>query len=197
MSGYNFSNRVRKVLQLAREQASDLGDRHVGPEHLLLGILREGEGVAAAILRDLRVDLEDFRNQFRGSLDSQSRPESASLDLPYTSSAKKVLELAMGEARQLGYAYVGTEHLLLGLLHPQSTPAVSALAAAGVTIDHARVVCQRLQPATPGDHPAIPQALGRPTSSDAVASRALMLALIALLVALAALVLALRAGRSG
>src|SRR6266571_4715334 len=89
MNGYNFTDRVRKVLQMAREEAARLHHEYVGTEHILLGLIREGEAVAAGP------------------------------DLPYTSRAKKVLELAMSEARELNHSYVGTEHLLLGLLREE------------------------------------------------------------------------------
>src|SRR5881296_3027218 len=109
MNGYNFTDRVRKVLQMAREEAARLHHEYVGTEHILLGLIREGEGVAAAVLTNLNVEIEETVKKGKAAA-------AAGPDLPYTSRAKKVLELAMSEARELNHSYVGTEHLLLGLL---------------------------------------------------------------------------------
>src|SRR5438552_6792174 len=116
MNGYNFSDRVRKVLQIAREEAARLHHEFVGTEHILLGIIREGEGVAAAVLTNLNVDLEEMKQNIEAIVKKGKAAAAAGPDLPYTSRAKKVLEFAMSEARELNHAYVGTEHLLLGVL---------------------------------------------------------------------------------
>src|SRR5687768_13073357 len=111
MNGYNFTERVRKVLAMAREEAFRLKHEYVGTEHILLGLLREGEGVAAAVLQNLSIDAE----QLRRTIDGTVKPGAGGAtgpDLPYTSRAKKVLELAMHEARDMNHSYVGTEHLL-------------------------------------------------------------------------------------
>ncbi len=112
---YNFTDRVRKVLAMAREEAIRLQHDYVGTEHILLGLIREGEGVAAAVLANLAADLDELGRLVE---DNVRRGKSASTlgELPYTSRAKKVLEFAMAEARELNHSYVGTEHLLLGLL---------------------------------------------------------------------------------
>ena len=115
MNGYNFTDRVRKVLQMAREEAARLHHEYVGTEHILLGLIREGEGVAAAVLTNLNVDLEEIQQKIEETVKKGKAPAAAGPDLPYTSRAKKVLELAMSEARELNHSYVGTEHLLLGL----------------------------------------------------------------------------------
>ena len=114
MNGYNFTDRVRKVLQMAREEAARLQHEYVGTEHILLGLLHEGEGVAAAALTNLNVDFEEAAANVYDTV-PKGRNEVRSLDLPYTSRAKKVLELSMSEARELNHTYVGTEHLLLGV----------------------------------------------------------------------------------
>src|SRR5260221_4777075 len=116
MNGYNFTDRVRKVLQMAREEAARLHHEYVGTEHILLGLIREGEGVAAAVLSNLNVDLEEIQQKIDDSVKKGKAAAAAGPDLPYTSRAKKVLELAMSEARELNHSYVGTEHLLLWLL---------------------------------------------------------------------------------
>src|SRR6266511_4422016 len=112
MNGYNFTDRVRKVLQMAREEAARLHHEYVGTEHILLGLIREGEGVAAAVLTNLNVDLEEIQQKIEETVKKGKAAAAAGPDLPYTSRAKKVLELAMTEARELNHSYVGTEHLL-------------------------------------------------------------------------------------
>src|SRR5438034_685586 len=101
MNGYNFTDRVRKVLQMAREEAARLHHEYVGTEHILLGLIREGEGVAAAVLTNLNVDLEEIQQKIEETVKKGKAAAAAGPDLPYTSRAKKVLELAMSEARVL------------------------------------------------------------------------------------------------
>ncbi len=115
MNGYNFTDRVRKVLQMAREEAMRLQHEYVGTEHILLGLLHEGEGVAAAALTNLNVDFEAVAANVNETV-KKGNNEVRSPDLPYTSRAKKILELSMSQARELNHTYVGTEHLLLGVL---------------------------------------------------------------------------------
>src|SRR5262249_57682348 len=95
-------------------------DEYVGTEHMLLGLIREGVGVAAAVLTNLNVDLEDIQQKIEETVKKGKAAAAAGPDLPYTSRAKKVLELAMTEARDLNHSYVGTEHLLLGLLREEN-----------------------------------------------------------------------------
>ena len=115
MNGYNFTERVRKVLAMAREEAARLHHEYVGTEHILLGLIREGEGVAAAVLQNMNVDLDEIQQKIEETVKKGKAAQTTGPDLPYTSRAKKVLELAMSEARELNHSYVGTEHLLLGL----------------------------------------------------------------------------------
>ncbi len=143
MNGYNFTDRVRKVLQMAREEAARLRNDHVGTEHILLAIVREGEGVAAAVLTNLNVDLEQVQQRVEGAV-KRGTNGATGPDLPYTSRAKKVLELAMSEARELNHAYVGTEHLFLGLIREEKGIAAQVLVQLGVTLDGARVETARL-----------------------------------------------------
>jgi len=162
MNGYNFTDRVRKVLQMAREEAARLHHEYVGTEHILLGLIREGEGVAAAVLSNLNVDLEEIQQKIEDSVKKGKAAAAAGPDLPYTSRAKKVLELAMSEARELNHSYVGTEHLLLGLLREEKGIAAQVLTDVGVNLEQARAETLRLlgseipQPA-PGQAPAPPQ----------------------------------------
>ncbi len=143
MNGYNFTERTRKVLAIAREVAQLRKHEYVGTEHLLLGIIEEGEGVGAAALQALGVDLK----RLAASVDEVVPEGTAtldSLDLPYTSRAKKVLELAMEAARAHHHNYVGTEHLLLGLLLEERGIAAQVLNEAGVTGDGVLAEMDRL-----------------------------------------------------
>ena len=144
MNGYNFTDRVRKVLQMAREEAARLHHEYVGTEHILLGLIREGEGVAAAVLTNLNVDLDEIQQRIEETVKKGKAPASSGPDLPYTSRAKKVLELAMSEARELNHSYVGTEHLLLGLLREEKGIAAQVLTDAGVNLEQARAETLRL-----------------------------------------------------
>jgi ATP-dependent Clp protease ATP-binding subunit ClpC len=144
MNGYNFTERVRKVLAMAREEAARLHHEYVGTEHILLGLIREGEGVAAAVLQQLSVDLDEVQQKIEETVKKGKAAQATGPDLPYTSRAKKVLELAMGEARELNHSYVGTEHLLLGLLKEEKGLAAQVLTDAGVNLEAARAETLRL-----------------------------------------------------
>ncbi len=144
MNGYNFTERVRKVLAMAREEAARLHHEYVGTEHILLGLIREGEGVAAAVLQSLSVDLEEIQQKIEETVKKGKAQQGSGPDLPYTSRAKKVLELAMSEARELNHSYVGTEHLLLGLLREEKGIAAQVLTDAHVNLDAARTETLRL-----------------------------------------------------
>src|SRR5215216_1993112 len=144
MNGYNFTERVRKVLAMAREEAERLRHEYVGTEHILLGLIREGEGVAAAVLQNLSVDLDEIQQKIEDTVKKGKASQTTGPDLPYTSRAKKVLELAMSEARELNHSYVGTEHLLLGLLREEKGIAAQVLTDAGVNLDAARAETLRL-----------------------------------------------------
>ncbi len=144
MNGYNFTERVRKVLAMAREEAARLHHEYVGTEHILLGLIREGEGVAATVLQNLSVELDDIQQKIEETVKKGKAGQTTGPDLPYTSRAKKVLELAMSEARELSHSYVGTEHLLLGLLREEKGIAAQVLTDAGVNLDAARTETLRI-----------------------------------------------------
>src|SRR5690348_17062367 len=144
MNGYNFTERVRKVLAMAREEAARLHHEYVGTEHILLGLIREGEGVAAAVLQNLSVDLDEIQQKIEETVKKGKAAQTTGPDLPYTSRAKKVLELAMSEARELNHSYVGTEHLLLGLLREEKGIAAQVLTDAGVNLEAARAETLRI-----------------------------------------------------
>ncbi len=110
-----FTERARKVIILAKEEARRFNHDYIGTEHILLGLIREGEGVAAAVLQKLGVSLENIRLEIEKLV--QPGPTTQIIgDIPFTPRAKKALELAAEEARSLGHNYIGTEHLLLGLI---------------------------------------------------------------------------------
>ena len=136
---YNFTDRVRKVLAMAREEAIRLQHDYVGTEHILLGLIREGEGVAAAVLGNLvqDVELEDLHGMVEERI-SEGQASATVGELPYTSRAKKVLEYAMAEARELNHSYVGTEHLLLGLIREENGLAAKVLGELGIGLEEAR-----------------------------------------------------------
>ena len=110
-----FTDRARRVVVLAQEEARLLNHNYLGTEHLLLGLIHEGEGVAAMALESLGISPEAVRAQVEEIIgQGQSMPTGR---IPFTPRAKKVLELSLREAKQLGHNYIGTEHILLGLLH--------------------------------------------------------------------------------
>ena len=138
MNGYNFTERVRMALAAAREEAARLHHHYVGTEHELLGLLRDDESLAMAIIRSFNVDRAALVAAVEDSVKKGASGDTIGPDLPYTSRAKKVLELSMAEARNLHHNYVGTEHLLLGLLREDTGIAALVLKDAGITIDPAR-----------------------------------------------------------
>jgi ATP-dependent Clp protease ATP-binding subunit ClpA len=130
-----FTDRARRVVVLAQEEARLLNHNYIGTEHILLGLIHEGEGVAAKALEGLGISLEAVRAQVEEIIgQGQSAPTG---HIPFTPRAKKVLELSLREALQLGHNYIGTEHILLGVIREGEGVAAQALAAVGV--DHAEV----------------------------------------------------------
>jgi ATP-dependent Clp protease ATP-binding subunit ClpC len=158
MNGYNFTERVRKVLAMAREEAARLHHEYVGTEHILLGLIREGEGVAATVLQNLSVELDEIQQKIEETVKKGKAAQTTGPDLPYTSRAKKVLELAMSEARELSHSYVGTEHLLLGLLREEKGIAAQVLTDAGVNLEAARAETLRILGTEMPQQPGGPQA---------------------------------------
>ncbi|HEX8213106.1 MAG TPA: ATP-dependent Clp protease ATP-binding subunit [Longimicrobium sp.] len=156
---YNFTDRVRKVLAMAREEAIRLQHDYVGTEHILLGLIREGEGVAAAVLNNLAVDLEQVQEKVEESV-RRGKATIALGELPYTSRAKKVLEFAMAEARELNHSYVGTEHLLLGLLREEKGIAAEVLGQLGVGLEDARRETLKLLGSEPNTQTTASSSLG-------------------------------------
>ena len=152
-----FTDRARKVINLARQEAERLGHEFIGTEHILLGLVKEGSGVAANVLENLGVDLEKIRLEVEKYVSSPGETISASSSLPFTPKAKKVLELAMEEARNLEHNYIGTEHLLLGVLREQDGMAAQVLLNLGVKLEDVRAELMELLGAdvaqdAPGGH---------------------------------------------
>ena len=132
-----FTDRARKVMQLANQEAQRFNHEYVGTEHVLLGLIKEGSGVAANVLRNLEVDLRKIRNEVEKIV--QAGPEMVTMGkLPQTPRAKKVIEYAIEEARNLNHNYVGTEHLLLGLLREQEGVAAQVLMNLNLKLDEVR-----------------------------------------------------------
>ncbi|HKW15514.1 MAG TPA: ATP-dependent Clp protease ATP-binding subunit [Candidatus Krumholzibacteria bacterium] len=126
-----FTDRVRKVIYYARDEAARLQHDYIGTEHLLLGIVREGEGIAAKVLAKLELDFEQIQQAVENMVKSTGGTLTIG-EIPFTPRAKRVLELAIEEARLLGHNYVGTEHLLLGLIREGEGVAAQVLAELGV-----------------------------------------------------------------
>jgi len=131
-----FSERARHVLTIAQEEARQMNHSYIGTEHILLGLAREEEGVAAKVLTNLGVSLNKVRSAVEFISGRGERPSTS--DTGLTPRAKRVIELAIDEARQLGHNYIGTEHLLLGLLREGEGVAAGVLESLGVTLERAR-----------------------------------------------------------
>ncbi|GAB6187584.1 ATP-dependent Clp protease ATP-binding subunit [Thermopirellula anaerolimosa] len=132
-----FTDRARKVIQLANQEAQRFNHEYVGTEHILLGLIKEGSGVAANVLRNLDVDLRKIRLEVEKLV--QSGPDMVTMGrLPLTPRARKVLEYATEEARNLNHNYVGTEHILLGLLREQEGVAAQVLMNLGLKLEDVR-----------------------------------------------------------
>ena len=125
MNGYNFTERVRMVLAAARDESARLHHEYVGTEHILFALLRVDDGVATAVLANLNIDVGGVRQMLDHVVVQGKQGKPAGVDLPYTSRAKKLLELSMVEAKDLGHNYVGTEHLLLAMLREEKGIAAS------------------------------------------------------------------------
>ncbi|AZN30062.1 ATP-dependent Clp protease ATP-binding subunit [Flaviflexus salsibiostraticola] len=131
-----FTDRARRVIVLAQDEARNLKHKYLGTEHILLGLIREGEGVAAKALEALDISLDDVRVQVIDIIGEGN--EAPSGHIPFTPRAKKVLEYALREGLQLGHSYIGTEHLLLGLLREQDGVAAKVLVKLGADLPRVR-----------------------------------------------------------
>jgi ATP-dependent Clp protease ATP-binding subunit ClpC len=132
-----FTERAQRVFLIAQNEAKPLNHDYVGPEHLLLSLIALGEGLAAQVLANLGVDLQRVRSEIEKIVGTR---DNAMLlgELPFTPRAKKVLELAVEEAQTMGHNYVGTEHLLLGLIREEEGVPARVLKNLGVRLDVVR-----------------------------------------------------------
>ena len=143
-----FSERARRGLSLAQEEAQRFNHNYIGTEHILLGLVRETEGVAARVLSSLSVDLSKVRSAVEFIIGRGEKPAQGEIGL--TPRAKKVVELAVDEARRMNHTYIGTEHLLIGLLREGEGVAAGVLESLGVTLDKVRAETHRILSHTSG-----------------------------------------------
>ncbi|MEK7449278.1 MAG: ATP-dependent Clp protease ATP-binding subunit, partial [Planctomycetota bacterium] len=163
-----FTDRARKVMSMARSEAQRQGRDCIGTEHILLALVKEGSGVAARALLNLEIDLEKIVQEIERLIPNESAP-GAMGQLPFTPSAKRVLEFSHEEASNLGHDYIGTEHLLLGLLREQEGIAVKVLVNMGAKPEEIREEIMDILGA--GMPPAIPPEPGETTTGDKAAAR--------------------------
>ena len=149
-----FTDRARKVMGWARQEAIRCGHDYIGTEHILLGILREGNSVAATVLKNLGIELKKIRFEVEKLTESTGGATTVSQQLPYTPRAKKVLEMALEEAKNLSHNYIGTEHLLLGLLRENDGIAAQVLLNLGLKLDEVR---EEVLGMVSGEHSGGPQ----------------------------------------
>jgi ATP-dependent Clp protease ATP-binding subunit ClpA len=148
-----FTDRGRRVVVLAQEEARLLNHNYIGTEHLLLGLLHEGQGIAAKALDALGISLERVRQKLEEIIGQGDSPPSG--NIPFTPRAKKVLELALRESLQLGHNYIGTEHLLLGLLREGEGVAAQVLVKLGADLETVRKQVVELVASYTGSEEAI------------------------------------------
>ncbi len=147
-----YTDRARRVVVLAQEEARMLNHNYIGTEHILLGLIREGEGVAAKALESLGISLEAVRQQVEEIIGQGQQAPSG--HIPFTPRANKVLELASREALQLGHNYIGTEHILLGLIREGEGVAAQVLVKLGADLNRVRQQVIQLLHGYQGKEPA-------------------------------------------
>jgi ATP-dependent Clp protease ATP-binding subunit ClpC len=165
-----FTDRARRVVVLAQEEARMLNHNYIGTEHILLGLIHEGEGVAAKALESLGISLEGVRQQVEEIIGQGQQAPSG--HIPFTPRAKKVLELSLREALQLGHNYIGTEHILLGLIREGEGVAAQVLVKLGADLNRVRQQVIQLLSGYQGKEPA---AAGAGGSGEAAPSTSLVL----------------------
>jgi ATP-dependent Clp protease ATP-binding subunit ClpC len=132
-----FTDRARRVIVDAQNEARSLGHNYIGPEHILLGLINEGDGVGAKALEAMQISTDTVRGRIEEITGRGQAPPTTG-HIPFTPRAKKVLELSLREALQLGHNYIGTEHILLGLIHEGDGVAAQILVGLGVELDRTR-----------------------------------------------------------
>ncbi|WP_020496181.1 ATP-dependent Clp protease ATP-binding subunit [Sciscionella marina] len=161
-----FTDRARRVVVLAQEEARMLNHNYIGTEHILLGLIHEGEGVAAKALESLGIALEGVRQQVEEIIGQGQQAPSG--HIPFTPRAKKVLELSLREALQLGHNYIGTEHILLGLIREGEGVAAQVLVKLGADLNRVRQQVLQLLSGYQGKEPAEAGARGEGTPSSSL-----------------------------
>ncbi len=146
-----FTDRARRIVVLAQEEARMLNHDYIGTEHLLLGLIHEGEGVAAKALVSLGISLEAVRQQVEETIGHGQPQHSKSGHIPFTPRAKKVLELSLRESQRLNHNYIGTEHILLGLIREGEGVGARVLMALGADVDRVRHAVIELLHGNPGE----------------------------------------------
>jgi ATP-dependent Clp protease ATP-binding subunit ClpA len=151
-----FTERARQTVVQAQQESRALNHGYIGPEHLLLALVHDSRGMAARALADMGITEDRVRDQL--GLAVQPDRTSPSGHIPFTPKAKKSLELSLREALQLGDSYIGTEHILLGLIRQDEGPAAHALQELGADLDRTRDQVIRLhpEPSVPDDQPDVP-----------------------------------------
>jgi len=155
-----FTDRARRVVVLAQEEARMLNHNYIGTEHILLGLIHEGEGVAARALESLGISLEAVRQQVEEIIGQGQQAPAG--HIPFTPRAKKVLELSLREALQLGHNYIGTEHILLGLIREGEGVAAQVLVRLGADLSRVREQVIQLLHRSGGQEPVTARATSRP-----------------------------------
>src|SRR5665648_1018762 len=162
-----FTEKARRVVVLAQEEARKLNQNYIGTEHLLLGLIREEDGIAAKALESLSISLEDVHLQVEELIGRGTYVPTG--HIPFTPRAKKVLELSLREALQLGHNYIGTEHILLGLIREGEGVAAQVLVKLGADLNRVRQQVLQLlsgyQGKEPGEGAAGGRGEGAPSSS--------------------------------
>jgi ATP-dependent Clp protease ATP-binding subunit ClpC len=137
-----FTDRARRVVVQAQEEARTLAHHHISPEHVLLGLIHEGHGVAAKALESLGISGETVRQRVEEAIGRGEKAPSG--HIPFTPQAKKLLERSLQESHALGHNYIGTEHILLGLMHQADSVAAQVLTGLGADLDRTREQVIRL-----------------------------------------------------
>ena len=163
-----FTDRARRVVVLAQEEARMLSHNYIGTEHILLGLIHEGEGVAAKALESLDISLEAVRAQVEEIIGQGQQAPSG--HIPFTPRAKKVLELSLREALQLGHSYIGTEHILLGLIREGEGVAAQVLQKLGADLNRVRQQVIQLLSGFQGKESTAAGAAASGAASDAPSS---------------------------
>lgn len=159
-----FTKRARNVLSLAQEEARSFKHNYVGTEHLLLGLVREGEGVAAQVLSNLGVELNQVRDNVEAIIGRGDHEVVGEIGL--TPRSKKVIELAVDEARHMNHHYIGTEHLLLGLMREDDGIAAGVLHGFGIELNEIRMQTKKVLKTRGVDTPAVRQEAESPLVED-------------------------------